>query len=174
MNLPTKITVARLALVPVYVALFLLTDWKLMTTLVFVLASYTDFLDGYLARKMNLVSDLGKLLDPLADKILTMSAFILFVSIGRLSPVPVILVIARELLISIFRAIAASKNHVIAASIYGKIKTILQIVLLIALHVFWTFQWSNHWSLEILICAMSAVTVFSAAEYIWKNREVMY
>ncbi len=173
MNLPNKITTLRLLIVPVYVAVFLYTDQRQLAAALFILAAMTDFVDGYLARKMNLVTDLGKLLDPLADKILTISSFILFVSIGKLNPVPVIIVIARELFISIFRAIAAAKNHVIAASIYGKIKTVLQMVLLIVLHLYWMADRSADLLLHALIWSMTLITLFSALDYLWKNREVL-
>jgi CDP-diacylglycerol--glycerol-3-phosphate 3-phosphatidyltransferase len=173
MNLPNKITTLRLLLVPIYVGVFLYTDARILATLLFSIAAMTDFLDGYLARKMGLVTDLGKLLDPLADKILTISSFVLFVSIGRLSAVPVIIVITRELFISIFRAIAAGKQHVIAASVYGKTKTILQISLLITLHLYWLMERQTDIILQILVWAMTAITLFSALDYLWKNREVL-
>ncbi len=173
MNLPNKITTIRLLIVPVYVAVFLYTDYRLLATLLFALAAATDFVDGYLARKMGLVTDLGKLLDPLADKILTISSFVLFVSIERLSAVPVIIVITRELSISIFRAVAAGKNHVIAASVYGKAKTVLQITLLIVLHLYWILERPSDMILTVLVTLMTAITLFSAWDYLWKNREVL-
>ena len=105
----------------------------IIALVIFVIASFTDFLDGYLARSMNLVTKLGKFLDPLADKLLVISAMVAFVEIGLLSSVVVLIIISRELIISVFRAIAASEGIVIAASWWGKLKTNSQILMIVIL-----------------------------------------
>ena len=130
MNLPTKITLVRVILIPVFIALFLI-DFPyhyLVATGVFILASASDFLDGYLARKLNLVTDLGKFLDPLADKALVCGALILCCNMGNstfdlIVLIATIIIIIRELMITAFRTIAVSKDIVLAADIWGKIKT---------------------------------------------------
>ena len=135
MNLPTKITLVRVILIPVFIALFLI-DFPchyFVATGVFILASVSDFLDGYLARKLKLVTDLGKFLDPLADKALVCSALILccFISNDWMNLtvlIATIIIIIRELMITAFRTIAVSKNVVLAADIWGKIKTTTQMI----------------------------------------------
>ena len=140
MNLPTKLTVLRIIMIPVFVALFLVEFpyHDIAATGVFVLASLTDFLDGYIARKYNMVTDLGKFLDPVADKVLVMSALVLLCVrfAGGLQITLIIctiIILARELIITGFRAIAAGKKLVIAADKIGKIKTIMQMISIIAL-----------------------------------------
>ena len=142
MNLPNKISLARIALIPVFIAFYYLTMIPhnyLYATIVFAVAAFTDFLDGYIARKYNLVTDLGKFLDPIADKVLVLTAMILMltsVSIGPLGGgilpavsggVGISIILARELIVSSFRMVAASKKVVIAADKLGKIKTVSQV-----------------------------------------------
>lgn len=135
MNLPNKLTLLRIVLVPLFV-LFLLVNsipfnylWAL---LIFIGASVTDFFDGYYARKYNMVTDFGKFADPLADKILVTSAFCCFIQLGIIGAVPVIIVLFREFAVTSVRLIAATKGTVVAANMWGKAKTVSQIVAIIA------------------------------------------
>ncbi len=131
MNLPNKITVLRILLVPVLMLFLLISeiDYRFFfALLVFVIAAGTDHLDGRLARKLDLVTDFGKFLDPLADKMLVMSAFICFVDLKLVSAVPVVIILLREFLVTSLRLVAMSSGQVIAANIFGKAKTVSQIV----------------------------------------------
>ena len=141
MNLPNKLSLLRIFLVPVFVVTFYLS-WeysRYIATGIFVVATLTDFLDGYIARKHNLVTDLGKLLDPIADKLLVTSALFCVVSVASTPTYAIVLavcsavIVARELLVSAIRQIGASKGQVISANVFGKIKTILQDVALPAI-----------------------------------------
>ena len=135
MNIANKLTVLRLALVPIFVVLMLIGTQAttILGAIVFTIASFTDFLDGHLARKYNLVTTFGKFLDPLADKVLTISGFIILVEQNIIPAWGVIVIVARELAITGFRIIAASEDITIAASPFGKLKTITQLASLIAL-----------------------------------------
>lgn len=131
MNLPNKITVLRILLVPVLMLFLLVSeiDYRFFfALLVFIIAAVTDHLDGKLARKLDLVTDFGKFLDPLADKMLVMSAFICFVDLKLVSAVPVVIILLREFLVTSLRLVAMSSGQVIAANIFGKAKTVSQIV----------------------------------------------
>ena len=130
MNLPNKLTVARIIMVPIVMAL-MLTGHNILALFVFALASITDFLDGYLARKYNLVSSFGKIMDPLADKLLVFGALITFIQIGVVSVWAPVIIIAREFFVTSMRVVAVSKGKVIAASWWGKIKTNVQLFALI-------------------------------------------
>lgn len=134
MNLPNKLTLLRIILVPLFV-FFLLVNaipfnylWAL---LVFIGASITDFFDGYYARKHNMITDFGKFADPLADKILVISAFCSFIQLGIIGAVPVIIVLFREFAVTSVRLIAATKGTVVAANMWGKAKTVSQMVAII-------------------------------------------
>lgn len=132
MNTPNKLTVVRMIMVPFFV-LFMLTDFagaagKWISLLLFVAASFTDYLDGHLARKYNLVTDFGKFMDPLADKLLVCSALICLVEMDRLAAWIVIIIIGREFIISGFRLVAADNGVVIAASYWGKFKLLLRVI----------------------------------------------
>ena len=137
MNLPNKLTVLRVCMVPVFVVLMLWDGLgavgKYAATAVFILASMTDWLDGYLARKNNLVTDFGKFMDPIADKRLVCSAMICLVGNGSLPAWIVIIIIGREFIISGFRLVASDKGVVIAASYWGKFKTVFQMFMVILL-----------------------------------------
>ena len=137
MNLPNKLTILRVLMIPFFV-LFMLMDItgaadKWIAVALFVIASLTDFLDGYIARKYNLVSNFGKFMDPLADKLLVSAAMICLVEMGRLPAWVVILIISREFIISGFRLIASDNGVVIAASYWGKFKTVFQMAMIIVL-----------------------------------------
>lgn len=130
MNTPNKLTLLRIILVPFFVAALLITALPhnfLIAGLIFAAASLTDMFDGKLARKNNQVTDFGKFADPLADKILVLSALICFVELGIVGAVPVIIILFRELMVTSMRLIAANKGKVVAANIWGKSKTVSQI-----------------------------------------------
>lgn len=140
MNLPTKLTILRILLIPVFVALYLIEFpyHDVIATGIFLIASLTDFLDGYIARKYNMVTDMGKFLDPIADKVLVMSALVLLCveftgTEGLIVVICTIIILAREFIISGFRLIAAGKNLVLAADKLGKAKTVMQMISLVAL-----------------------------------------
>ena len=137
MNTPDKLTIARMIIVP-FLVIFLLTGWggeanRYISLTLFVVASVTDWFDGYLARKNNLVTNFGKFMDPLADKLLVCSAMICMIDLKRLSAWFVIIIIAREFIISGFRLIAAENGIVIAANYWGKFKTASQMIMIILL-----------------------------------------
>ena len=137
MNLPNKLTVGRILLVPFFVAalLILFPMHTLAALLLFIAASVTDLLDGKIARKNHLVTDFGKFADPLADKILVLSALLCFVQLGWCDCVAVIVVLFREFAVTSIRLIAASKGKVVAANIWGKVKTVTQMVAIITILV---------------------------------------
>lgn len=177
MNLPNKLTLLRVFLVPLFV-FFYLTSWiedplRISLALVtFVVASLTDTLDGYLARKNNEVTDFGKFMDPLADKLLVCSAFICFTESGAVPAWATVILIGREFVISGFRLVAAGKGVVIAAGFYGKLKTIIQMVTIISLLLPFSWDFLNLLQ-QILIYASVALTLISVADYIWKNKQVL-
>lgn len=145
MNTPNKLTLLRIILVPFFVAVLLL-DFPhhfLVAGLVFGLAAITDCIDGKLARKNNQITDFGKFADPLADKILVISAFVCFVQMGIIGAIPVIVVLFREFAVTSIRLLAASSGKVVAANIWGKLKTVSQIVAVVAIIVF-------HYGLELI------------------------
>ena len=176
MNLPNKLTVLRVIMIPVFLV-FLLTDCaadasKYIAAAVFVLASLTDMLDGRIARKYNLVTNFGKFMDPLADKLLVCSALIAFVELGYLPAWIVIIIISREFIISGFRLIAADKGVVIAANYWGKFKTTFQMIMTILLILQLDYPYADtvEW---IFVYIALALTVISLVDYIYKNIGVM-
>lgn len=174
MNLPNKLTILRVILVPVFVILMLAPlSWGRWAALaVFIIASLTDTADGYIARKYNLVTDFGKFMDPLADKLLVCAAMICLITTGQLPAWIVIVIISREFIISGFRLIAAEKGIVIAASWWGKIKTVVQMVMICALLINAGAAWFKVLE-QILIYAALVLTVVSLVDYIIKNKSVL-
>jgi len=176
MNLPNKLTVARVILIPFFV-FFLLFDpsndaFKWTALAIFIIASLTDMLDGKIARKCNLITDFGKFMDPLADKLLVCSAMIGLIELGRIPSWIVIIIIAREFVISGFRLIAADNGRVIAASYWGKFKTTFQMIMVIlmianidhpVMHVLTT----------VIMWVALALTIISLVDYLVKNKDVM-
>lgn len=140
MNLPNKLTLGRIILVPFFVAALLIPFpfHNIIALLLFIAASITDTLDGKIARKMNLITDFGKFADPLADKILVLSALLCFIQLGWCDCVAVIIVLFREFAVTSIRLIASAKGEVIAANMWGKVKTVSQIVAIVAVFVFMT------------------------------------
>ena len=175
MNLPNKLTTFRVILIPFFV-FFLLTDFvagsKWIATVLFCAASITDFLDGKIARKYNLVTNFGKFMDPLADKLLVCSALICLIALDKIPAWIVIVIISREFIISGFRLIAADNGVVIAASYWGKFKTASQMVTVILLVL--NIQNTVFTVLGTVFIYISLVlTVVSLIDYIAKNKEVL-
>ena len=174
MNLPNKLTILRTVMIPFFI-LFLYTDWfhgydKIIAAVIFIAASLTDMLDGKIARKYNLVTNFGKFMDPLADKLLVCSAMICLVEMGRIPAWIVIVIISREFIISGFRLVAADNGIVIAASYWGKFKTTFQMIAVI-LMIF------NIPALKtvtfIMLAAAVVLTIVSLVDYVAKNVEVL-
>ena len=194
MNLPNKLTLTRIILVPVFMVFVSLTQigtedfnptWYLVAGIIFAAASFTDFLDGHLARKWNMVTDFGKFADPLADKLLTTVAFLYMMRDGVCSPVVLCIILAREFAVSGLRMVAAGAKDgkVIAANMWGKVKTVLQMLSII----FYFFGMSiasmsatgaEQGVRQILVISISmalcwlvaAVTAISGIKYLWDNR----
>lgn len=191
MNLPNKLTMLRIILVPFFVLFMSIgaTATNLFIALViFVVASLTDMLDGKIARKYGLVTNFGKLMDPLADKVLVMSAMLCFVSAGLAPAWIVIVILTREFLVTSLRLIAAGEGTVIAADKWGKIKTVTQMIWII-----WTILWIFiinlgvfndspemgaalfGWLLsDILMYASTFFTLLSGFNYVYKNRQLLF
>ena len=175
MNTPNKLTVARMILVP-FLVVFLLTGWggeanRWICLAIFVAASVTDWFDGHLARKYNLITNFGKFMDPLADKLLVCSAMICMIELDRLPAWVVIIIIGREFIISGFRLIAAENGVVIAANYWGKFKTVSQMIMIILLIV----DFGGFFAIltEVFIWLSVALTVISLLTYIMQNRKVL-
>ena len=186
MNLPNKLTVLRVILVVPFVitllgqgagwgwfdALFggIMEYMNWITLAIFVIACLTDTLDGHIARKHNLITNFGKFMDPLADKLLVSSALICLIQLGRIPALIVVIIISREFIISGFRLIASDNNIVIAASMWGKYKTVFQMVMVILMI-------ANSPALQfvtnIVMWVATALTIISLVDYIWQNRSVL-
>ncbi len=172
MNLPNKLTVARIIAVPFFIVLYM-AGYNLAAFILFIAASFTDMLDGQIARKHNLVTNFGKIMDPLADKILVYSAFSCMVENGLVPAWMLIIILAREFIIAGMRTVAASEGIVIAAGTSGKIKTVLQMVavpLLLLIGV-----WNHgviYYAAMIFLWASLIMTVVSGVEYVIKNKDV--
>lgn len=176
MNLANKLTLSRIFMIPIFI-IFLMQNTPTTMAIagaIFIVASLTDFLDGYIARSRNLVTKFGKFMDPLADKLLVISAFICFVELQVIPSWIVILIVARELIISIFRAIAASEGIVIAAGKLGKYKTTTQMITIILLCFRnYPFQLVNIPMDIIFLYICTFLTVLSGVDYIIKNKKVL-
>lgn len=172
MNLPNKLTMLRIILVPVFVVLFKL-DCFYAALIVFVAASLTDMLDGKIARARNLITNFGKLMDPLADKVLVMSAMLCFVGTGLAPEWVVIVILAREFLVTSLRLIAAGEGRVIAADMFGKCKTVAQMAWIVCgllsiaagLGAFAVLT-------QVLMWLSAALALLSGANYCIRNRDV--
>ena len=175
MNLPNKLTVLRVILIPFFVAAVLFDEgdsqiFRYLAASIFIVASLTDMLDGKIARKYNLVTNFGKFMDPLADKLLVCAALICLVELEQLPAWMVIVIVSREFIISGFRLVAAEQGIVIAASYWGKFKTTFQmiaiILMIVDLRVLNPATWLCTWIALIL-------TVVSLVDYLVKNKDVM-
>ncbi len=170
MNLPNKLTIFRVILVIPFVAL-MLNGYDLWAVAVFIIASLTDLLDGKIARKYNLITDFGKFMDPLADKLLVCAAMICLVEMGRLPAWMVIIIISREFIISGFRLVASDNGVVIAASYWGKFKTTFQMLMIIVL----ILNLGGVFDMIGLVLTWIALilTVVSLIDYLVKNKRVI-
>ena len=176
MNLPNKLTLLRIVMIPFFVFFLLIAPdsmvCRVIAALIFIAASLTDMADGYIARRDNLITDFGKFMDPLADKVLVSSAMICLVSLHRLPAWICIIIIAREFIISGFRLVASDNGIVIAASYWGKFKTVFQMLMVITM----VFDFAApFWQVLELILMWAALilTVISLCDYIYKNKEVL-
>ena len=175
MNVPNCLTLLRILMVPVFVV-FMLVDIfgaadQYIAGVIFILASITDTLDGYLARKNNQITVFGKFMDPLADKLLVCSAMICLVELRLLPSWIVIIIVGREFIISGFRLIAAERGIVIAASYWGKFKTGSQMIMVILL----VFHFGGFFDIleQIFIYLSVILTVISLVDYMYKNKEIL-
>lgn len=170
MNTANKITLARVVLIPVFVAVcylsFPYSQWAALG--IFILASLSDFLDGYIARTYDQITDFGKFLDPIADKLLVTSAMLIFVEQGRMPAWVLLCVIAREFAVSALRLVAVDNGRVIAAGWSGKVKTASTMVCICVMLVF-DFLWLN----RVCNAVILVTTVYSGIEYFVKNRDVL-
>lgn len=175
MNLPNKLTLFRIFLIPVFilVMLFDIPNKFLIACIVFIIAAITDAMDGSIARKHNLVTDFGKFMDPLADKLLVISALICMIEVGLVPGWMVIIIVARELTVSILRAIAAADGKVIAASGGGKLKTISQMIAIPLLLLGANYDNSLLITIgDITILIATLLTLYSGWEYLYKNKHL--
>ena len=176
MNLPNKLTILRIIAVPFFIAAYYL-QWHLVAFIIFILASLTDMLDGKIARKYNLVTNFGKVMDPLADKVLVYAALIICLDwdqFGKLGVVVVVILLAREFLISGFRLIAANAGVVIAAGNIGKLKTVFQLVGTSL--IFLGNPIASRFNIplgQILVYISTLLSIWSCFEYIYKNKELL-
>ena len=175
MNLPNKLTILRVILIPFFVV-FMLFDItgaadKWIALVIFCVASLTDMLDGKIARKYNLVTNFGKFMDPLADKLLVCTALICLTSMNRLNVIVVLVIIAREFIVSGFRLVASDNGIVIAASYWGKFKTVSQMALIIVL----IMDLGGVWNVvgTVLTWVALLLTIVSLIDYIAKNKQVL-
>lgn len=176
MNLPNKLTTFRVILIPFFVFFMLAPNMTginhYIAAAIFIVASLTDLLDGKIARKYNLVTNFGKFMDPLADKLLVCSAMICLIQTGQLAAWIVVIIIAREFIISGFRLIASDNGVVIAASYWGKFKTTFQMLMVIVLIL--NIQMSFFQILGVILTyAALILTVVSLIDYIVKNKDVL-
>lgn len=198
MNVPNKLTLLRIAMIPLFVVIFYIpaltekvtiinvevTLANMLGLIVFIIAAYTDRLDGKIARKYNLVTTFGKFMDPLADKLLVTSALLIAIELRLLPAFIPIIILSREFMVTGIRLLAVSEGKVIAASPLGKAKTVAQIVLIIALFVFdlkadnyyslfTTFDW-EHLVVDSLITVATLLTVISGYDYLKKNKQIVF
>ena len=196
MNVPNRLTILRIILVPVFLLFmvlvfgdstfsqFVLSDGgRVVATFLFIFASLTDLLDGLLARRMGLVSNFGKFLDPIADKLLVIAGFSAFVELGRVSSFVLMVIVAREFIVTGIRLVAAERGVVIAASWFGKIKAVVQMLTLIFLLIepfitgssYSTDAFSAAYVLfaNIMIIATLVLTILSGLDYWFKNRVML-
>ena len=186
LNLPNKLSIIRICLIPIFTVVFYIPQIPyrfLISAIIFVVAACTDFLDGYIARKYNMVTNLGKFLDPIADKVLVSTALIVMLTVPTIAPwytgIAVAIILARELIVSGFRMVAASRGMVLAADKLGKAKTIFQDVaialLLVSGENFLVVSGYEIFNLVglVLLAIATVLTIVSGANYLIKNRAVL-
>jgi CDP-diacylglycerol---glycerol-3-phosphate 3-phosphatidyltransferase len=171
LNAANVLTLARVALIPVLVAVLLsaLPEADLLAAIVFVIASATDALDGWIARRRSMVTAFGKLMDPLADKLLITSALVSLVALYRLDAWVAMVIIAREFAVTGLRMLAVEQGQVISASVWGKLKTVTQVAMVLAL--IWVDR-PAAW-VDVLIYVTVAITVLSGADYFYRLRGLL-
>ena len=177
MKIPNMLTTLRIILIPVFIIIFYINSplANYFAAFVFVLAALTDIFDGQIARKKNIVSDFGKLMDPIADKMLVSTALILLVAADKIHPVIVIVIISREFLVSGLRSISAARGIVIPASIWGKLKTITQIVAIVMLLVnLGKFVYFFVILQDIAVYVALILTIISCVEYFYQYYRLNY
>lgn len=178
MNLPNRITVARILLIPV-ILFFQLSAWipgnAIIAAVLFVIGALSDMIDGHLARKHNLITTFGKFMDPIADKLLVVSSLVVLVAQGAVHPLALVIILAREFLVSGFRLVVNDKGVVVAASMLGKIKTTLQIVAVVmAMLNNWPFSLAGFPMADIVMWAAVAMTLWSGVDYFIQNGKLLF
>lgn len=175
MNTANKLTLLRVVLVPFYMFFLLQESFacQMIALAIFVIASLTDMLDGMIARKYNQITSFGKFVDPLADKMLTTAAFLVFLSQGIISVWAVMIILAREFAVAGVRLSAVTEGKVIAASFWGKLKTVSQMAVIIATTLLLNISQNANMVINILVWISVALTVFSGADYLIKNRSLL-
>lgn len=182
MNLPNKITVARIMLIPVFMIVLMcgsyfdVPNFGLWAAVIFALASLTDGIDGHIARSRGLVTDFGKFLDPLADKLLVSTALVCFVQLDWIPAYMAVIIIAREFIVTGLRTVAASKGIVMAAIMTGKVKTTIQIIAVLCTMLFESMSYKvcGYPAVGFVTMAVSTVfTIYSGIEYLYKNKELL-
>lgn len=176
MNLPNKLTLFRVILIPVFLIFMLVPFngascegiYKWVALVIFIIASLTDMADGKIARKYKLVTNFGKFMDPIADKLLVCSALICLIELGRIPSWAVCIIIGRELIIDGFRLVASDAGVVIAASYWGKVKTVFQMIMVIMMIVDFSWGWFNILT-QIVMWISVILTVISLCDYLKKN-----
>ncbi len=173
MNLPNKLSILRVLCIPVIVVLLYLPSdgCRIAAGIVFILASITDFLDGYIARKYKLITDFGKFIDPVADKLLVLTTLIMMLHRGLMEAWIIVIVLARELAVDGLRMVAVNQGKVIAASKLGKIKTTCQ-MLLIIVSILLNIPVFSTWYMIVMSSVVVALTLLSAVDYFVRNRKV--
>lgn len=173
MNLPNKLTMIRMISVPFFIVAFIMGIYP-VALVIFIAASITDYFDGKIAREQNLVTNFGKIMDPLADKILVYSALCLFIETGTIKAWMLIIILAREFIVAGMRTVAASEGRVLAAGMSGKIKTVLQMIAVIVMMAgLWLSEQTMIMAVGYYIFIASLImTVYSGAEYVYRNRDV--
>lgn len=176
MNTANKITMIRVFLVPIFMVLFMIdsTVCHYAALGVFILASVTDAIDGHVARKYNQITTFGKFVDPLADKVLTTAAFLILMYYGHMSVWAVMIVLVREFMVAGVRLVAAGEGNVVAASMWGKLKTVSQMIAIIAAMLLLPYErFYAHFASDVLIWISVVFTVISGIDYLAKNWHLM-
>jgi CDP-diacylglycerol--glycerol-3-phosphate 3-phosphatidyltransferase len=178
MNLPNKITLARIAMIPVFMIVLMcgahyeMPYYALISAVIFAIASFTDGVDGHIARSRGLITDFGKFMDPLADKLLVSTALICFIQLDWIPAYMAVIIIAREFIVTGLRTLAASKGIVMAAIMTGKVKTVLQMIAILCTMVFSFVEFEicgYPWIGFVTMAISTLFTIYSGYEYIAKN-----
>ncbi len=174
MTTANKITILRVLLVPVFMGFLMMNEWWCQVTalIIFVIASATDGIDGYIARHYNQITNFGKFMDPLADKMLTTAALLVLLEKGAITSIPVMIVMAREFIVAGVRMIAGAEGKVIAASMLGKIKTVSQMIAIVGAIILLNQEFPRETAeliTNILIWISTAITIISGIDYVAKN-----